>query len=47
MAGFTNTKENGLEALIVKWLVEHNGYEKGNNADYSREDAIDEICHYH
>ena len=21
MSGFTNTKENGLEALIVKWLV--------------------------
>ena len=45
MAGFTNTKENGLEALIVKWLVEYNGYEKGNKADYSREYAIDEICH--
>ena len=26
---FSNTKENGLEALIVKWLVEHNGYEEG------------------
>ena len=42
MAGFTNTKENGLEALIVKWLVEHNGYEEGNNADYNKEYAIDE-----
>lgn len=30
---FTNTKENGLETLIVKWLVEHNGYEEGANAD--------------
>jgi len=39
---FTNTKENGLEALIVKWLVEQNGYEQGTNADYSREYAIDE-----
>lgn len=39
---FTNTRENGLEALIVKWLVEHNGYEEGNNADYNKEYAIDE-----
>lgn len=23
---FTNTKESGLEVLIVNWLVEHNGY---------------------
>ena len=22
---FTNTKESGLESLIVKWLVEQNG----------------------
>ena len=34
---FTNTKESGLEALIVKWLVEQNGYEQGTNADYDRE----------
>lgn len=40
---FTNTKESGLEALIVQWLVEHNGYEQGTNADYNREYAIDEI----
>ncbi|MCM1249352.1 MAG: type I restriction endonuclease subunit R [Lachnoclostridium sp.] len=40
---FTNTKENGLEALIVKWLVEQNGYEQGTNADYNREYAVDEI----
>ena len=39
---FTNTKESGLEALIVKWLVEHNGYEEGKNADYNKEYAIDE-----
>ena len=26
---FTNTKESGLEALIVKWMVEQNGYEQG------------------
>ena len=39
---FTNTKENGLEALIVKWLVEQNGYEEGNNTDYNQEYAIDE-----
>lgn len=39
---FTNTKESGLEALIVKWLVDHNGYEQGTNADYNRDYAIDE-----
>ena len=39
---FTNTRESGLEALIVKWLVEQNGYEEGNNADYNKEYAIDE-----
>lgn len=42
MAGFTNTRESGLEALIVKWLVEHNGYEEGSNADYNKEYAVDE-----
>ena len=39
---FTNTRENGLEVLIVKWLVEKNGYEQGTNADYNRDYAIDE-----
>lgn len=39
---FTNTKEDGFETLIVKWLVEHNGYEEGTNADYNKEYAIDE-----
>ena len=39
---FTNIKENGLEALIVKWLVEHNDYEQGTNTDYNREYAVDE-----
>ena len=42
MPGFTNTKESGLEALIVKYLVEQNGYEERNNADYNKEYAIDE-----
>ncbi len=42
MPEFTNTKESGLEALIVKWLVEQNGYEEGTNADYNKEYAIDE-----
>ena len=37
MAGFTNTRESGLETLIVKWLVEHNGYEEGSNADYNKD----------
>lgn len=39
---FTNTKESGLESLIVKWLIDHNGYEQGSNADYNREYAVDE-----
>ena len=39
---FTNIKESGLEALIVKWLVDHNDYEEGTNADYNKEYAIDE-----
>lgn len=39
---FANTKESGLEALIVKWLVDHNDYEEGTNADYNKEYAIDE-----
>ena len=43
MNTFTNTKESGLEDLIVKWLVEANGYEQGSNDDYSREFAIDEM----
>ena len=39
---FTNTKESGFETLIVKWLVEHNGYEEGSNSDYNKEYALDE-----
>ena len=38
----TNTKESGLEALIVYWFVNQNGYEQGTNTDYNREYAIDE-----
>lgn len=38
----TNTKESGLETLIVDWLVNHNGYEQGTNVDYNRDYAIDE-----
>lgn len=39
---FTNTKESGLESLIVKWLVDQNGYEQGTNTDYNRDYAVDE-----
>ena len=39
---FTNTKESGLEELVVRWLVEHNSYEQGTDADYNREYAVDE-----
>lgn len=39
---FSNTKEDGLETIIVDWLVKNNGYEQGTNADYNKEYAIDE-----
>ena len=42
MMGFTNTRESGLESLIVKYLVEQNGYEEGSNTDYNKEYTIDE-----
>ena len=38
----TDTSEGGLETLIVRHLVEANGYEQGANSDYNREYAIDE-----
>lgn len=38
----TNTKESGLETLIVDYLVNNNGYEKGLNEDYNRDYAVDE-----
>ena len=40
---FANTKEEGLETLIVKHLVKENGYEEGTNAEYSKEFAVDEV----
>ncbi|MDR1881482.1 MAG: DEAD/DEAH box helicase family protein, partial [Prevotella sp.] len=42
-----NTKESGLEDLIVNYLVTENGYEQGENEDYNREYAIDEIRLFH
>lgn len=38
----TDTKEKGLETLIVDWLVSQNGYEQGANESYNRDYAIDE-----
>lgn len=38
----TNIKEIGLEDLIVDFLINDNGYEKGQNSDYNKEYAIDE-----
>jgi type I restriction enzyme R subunit len=38
----TNTRESGLEELIVNYLVNNNGYEQGQNSDYNKEYAIDE-----
>ena len=38
---FTNVKESRLESLLVNWLVNHNGYEQGQNRDYNTEYALD------
>jgi len=38
----TDTKEKGMETLIVQWLTTQNGYEQGANEDYSKDYAIDE-----
>lgn len=38
----TNTKESGLESLIVNDLLINKGYEQGKNSDYNKEYAIDE-----
>jgi type I restriction enzyme, R subunit len=38
----TNTKESGLETLIVDYLINDNGYEQGTNKDYNRDYAVDE-----
>lgn len=37
----TNTKENGLEELIVDYLHDQNDYEVGTNEDYSVPFAVD------
>ena len=39
----TDTKEKGLEALIVNWLRDQNGYEQGLPAEYNKDYAIDEV----
>ena len=38
----TNTRENGFETLICDYLVNNNGFELGNTAEYDKEYAIDE-----
>ena len=40
---FTNVKEEGLEDIIVEYLVENNGYELGNTEDYNLDFAVDEV----
>lgn len=37
-----NTKESGLETLIVDYLEKSNHYEQGKNSDYNKDYAIDE-----
>ncbi|TGE31461.1 DEAD/DEAH box helicase family protein [Desulfosporosinus sp. Sb-LF] len=39
----SNTKEDGLENLIVNWLVNNNNFEQGQNADFNKDYAIDEF----
>lgn len=39
----TNTRENGFETLIVDWLVNEDKYERGTNADYNKDYAVDEV----
>ena len=39
----TDTKEKGLEALIVDWLRNQNGYEQGLPNEYNKDYAIDEV----
>ena len=43
----TNTRESGLESLIVNWLVDQNGYEQGASSDYNHEYAVDELRLFH
>ncbi len=38
---FTDTSEAGLEATIVKSLIEDTGYQAGNPQDYDRSHAVD------
>lgn len=38
----TNTKEDGFETLIVKYLTEVSGYEEGKNSDFNKDYAVDE-----
>lgn len=38
----TNIRENGFETLICDYLVNNNGFELGNTAEYNKEYAIDE-----
>ena len=38
----TNTKERGLEDLIVEHLITENGYELGTSSDYNKTSGIDE-----
>ena len=41
MSTFTDTSEKNLENIIESWLVNHNGYEKGVNADYNKDFAVE------
>lgn len=38
----TNTKERGIEDLIVNHLITTNGYEQGTSSDYNKASGIDE-----
>ena len=43
----SDTKEKGLEALIMEYLRDQNGYEQGASSDYDREFATDTTRLFH
>ncbi len=43
----TDTKEKGLETLIVEYLRDQNRYEQGASSDYDREFAVDTTRLFH
>ena len=40
MCMITDTKEKGLETLIVDWLRDQNGYEQGLPGEYNKVSCV-------